>query len=144
MPQKQKTILVVEDDVTMREIVVQKLRSEGYNVLEAEHGKKGVKLATKEKPHVILLDLMLPEMDGFEVLSYIRNHQDKTVTEIPIIILTNLWSKDDVVKTKKMGVSAYIIKAYMTTEEIVEKVEEVLKSTADGKEEQKKASQKNK
>jgi DNA-binding response OmpR family regulator len=67
---------------------------------------------------------MLPEIDGFGVLERVR--KTKGISETPIIILTNLWSKEEIIKTKTLGVSAYIIKAYMTTEEILEKVKEVL------------------
>ncbi|HYE22418.1 MAG TPA: response regulator [Verrucomicrobiae bacterium] len=129
MAQKSKKILVVEDDVTMREIVVQKLKSSGYNVVEAEDGAKGIKLATKEKPDLILLDLMLPEVDGFGVLKEVRANKDENISKTPVIILSNLWSKEEIIKTKELGVQAYIIKAYMTTEEILEKVNDVLKQT---------------
>ncbi len=127
MAAKSKKILVVEDDVTMREIVVQKLKSSGFAVVEAEDGKKGVKTALKEKPDLVLLDLMLPEMDGFGVLSELRGNSDEKISKIPVIILSNLWSKEEIIKAKELGVSAYIIKAYMTTEEILDKVNDVLK-----------------
>jgi DNA-binding response OmpR family regulator len=127
MATKPKKILVVEDDVTMREIVVQKLQSAGYSVIEAEDGNKGVKLAFKEKPDLVLLDLMLPEIDGFGVLEKIRNHTDPGISRLAVIILTNLWSKNEIVKAKTLGVQAYIIKAYLTTEEILDKVNEVIK-----------------
>ena len=128
MATKPKKILVVEDDVTMREIVVQKLQSAGFGVLEAEDGKKGIKLALKEKPDLVLLDLMLPETDGFGVLEKIRTCGDPDVSKTAVIILTNLWSKNEIVKAKSLGVQAYIIKAYLTTEEILDKVNEVLKN----------------
>lgn len=108
----------------MREIVVQKLKSAGYTVVEAEDGDKGIKLAKKEKPDLVLLDLMLPEVDGFGVLAEIR--KDDKIKTTPVVILSNLWSKEEIIKTKELGVQAYIIKAYMTTEEILEKVNDVL------------------
>lgn len=123
---KQKKILVVEDEVAMREIVVEKLQKSGYKVTEAEDGQIAIDLAPKEKPDLILLDLMLPEVDGFGVLEFIRNHRDDRLKKTPVIILTNLWSKEEIIRTKSLGVSAYIIKAYMTTEEILEKINSVL------------------
>jgi DNA-binding response OmpR family regulator len=128
MATKLKKILVVEDDSTMREIVVQKLKASGFNVVEAEDGAVAIKTAEKEKPDLMLLDLMLPEVDGFGVLESIRGSTDKDLAQTPVIILTNLWSKEEIIKTKNLGVSAYIIKAYMTTEEILEKVNEVIKN----------------
>jgi DNA-binding response OmpR family regulator len=121
---KPKKILVVEDEISMREIVVEKLRMAGFNVLQAEDGAVAIKTIEKERPDLVLLDLMLPEIDGFGVLERVRKNKDVAAT--PIIILTNLWSKEEIIKTKMLGVSAYIIKAYMTTEEIMEKVKEVL------------------
>jgi DNA-binding response OmpR family regulator len=119
-------IAVVEDELTMREIMVEKLKSSGFDVVEAEDGLKAVKLIEKETPDLVLLDLMLPDLDGYGVLTKIRTNKTPAIAKMPVIILTNLWSKDEIVKTKKLGVSAYIIKAYMTTEEIVDKVKEIL------------------
>ena len=127
MAAKSKKIVVIEDDVTMREIVVQKLKTAGFNVIEAENGVEGLKSATKDKPDLMLLDLMMPEMDGFGVLTELRKNSDEKIANTPVIVLTNLWSKDEIIKTKQLGVSAYIIKAYMTTEEILEKVTELIK-----------------
>lgn len=128
MATKLKKILVVEDDSTMREIVVQKLKASGFNVVEAEDGAKAIKAIEKEKPNLILLDLMLPEVDGFGVLENIRANPDQDIAKTPVIILTNLWSKEEIIKTKNLGVSAYIIKAYLTTEEILDKVNEIIKT----------------
>jgi len=127
---KQKKVLVVEDELAMREIVVEKLQSSGFKAVQAEDGKEAIALAEKEKPDLILLDLMLPEINGFGVLEHIRKSDDPKFAKTPVIILTNLWSKEEIIKTKTLGVSAYIIKAYMTTEEIVDKVNEVLAAIA--------------
>jgi DNA-binding response OmpR family regulator len=125
-PQKQKKIAIVEDDIAMREIVVHKLSTNGYDVKEAEDGKAGIDLIVKEKPDIVLLDLMLPEVDGFQVLEKIRKNPDKDIAKTPIIILSNLWSNKDILKTKSLNVQAYMVKAYFTTEEILKKVQEVL------------------
>jgi DNA-binding response OmpR family regulator len=122
----QKKIVIVEDDAAMREIVVHKLSANGYNVVQAEDGKEGIDLIVKEKPDIVLLDLMLPEVDGFQVLQAIRKHEDKQVANTPIIVLSNLWSNKDILKTKALHVQAYMVKAYFTTEEIMKKVNEVL------------------
>ena len=121
-----KTIVIVEDDVAMREIVTHKLSNSGFIVKEAEDGKAGIDLIVATKPSLVLLDLMLPEVDGFKVLETIRRHSDPAVAKTPIIILSNLWSNKDILKTKALHVQAYMVKAYFTTEEILKKVQEVL------------------
>lgn len=124
--QKSTKIVMVEDDVAMREIVVHKLTTNGFEVKEAEDGQEGVDLIIKEQPDLVLLDLMLPEMDGFKVLETIRKNENKKVANTPIIVLSNLWSNKDILKTKALNVQAYLVKAYFTTEEILTKVKEVL------------------
>jgi CheY-like chemotaxis protein len=126
MPSKNKKILVVEDDITMREIVVSKLNSYGYKVVEADNGKKAVDMVTKEKPDLVLLDLMLPEMDGFAVLETLRKSSDSTVANTKVIILSNLWSKDDIERTKKLSIEQFMVKAYHTTEDILDEVNKIL------------------
>lgn len=121
-----KKIVMVEDDVAMREIVVHKLSTNGFTVKEAEDGQEGVDLIVNEKPDLVLLDLMLPEMDGFKVLETIRKHSDPKVAATPVIILSNLWSNKDILKTKALNVQAYLVKAYFTTEEILTKINEIL------------------
>ena len=123
---KNKKVLVVEDDITMREIVVAKLTSSGYTVVEAEDGKKAQEVWAKEKPDLVLLDLMLPEADGFTILENIRKHPDQKISSTKVIILSNLWSKDDIERTKKLSIEQFMVKAYHTTEDILEEVNKIL------------------
>jgi len=83
-----KKILIVEDDKFLRELIVKKLSSEGYEVPEAVNGEEGVKKIEEEKPDLVLLDLILPGMDGFEVLTQIKKNSE--LAQIPVIILSNL------------------------------------------------------
>jgi DNA-binding NarL/FixJ family response regulator len=69
---------------------------------------------------------MLPEVDGFKVLETIRAHQDPNISNTPVIILSNLWSNKDILRTKDLKVQAYMVKAYFTTEEILNKINEIL------------------
>jgi CheY-like chemotaxis protein len=119
-------ILVVEDDITMREIVVAKLVTSGFNVVEADNGKTALEVWEKEKPDLVLLDLMLPQMDGFGVLEEIRKHKDPKVSGTKVIILSNLWSKADIERTKKLTIEEFMVKAYHTTEDILEEVHKVV------------------
>jgi len=120
-----KTILVIEDDKFLRELITQKLIKEGYEISEAVDGEEGIKKIKEEKPGLILLDLILPEIDGFEVLS--RMKEDPAVSSIPVIILSNLGQKEDVERGLKLGAVDYLIKAHFTPGEIVEKIRNILK-----------------
>lgn len=120
-----KTILVIEDDKFLRELIAQKLLRENYDVSEAIDGEEGIKKIKEEKPDLILLDLILPGIDGFEVLA--QTKKDPAVASIPIIILSNLGQKEDIEKGLKMGATDYLIKAHFTPGEIIEKIKNVLK-----------------
>ena len=117
-------ILVIEDDTFLRELIVQKLLKEGYEIVEAVEGEDGIKKVTEENPDIILLDIILPGIDGFEVLKKIK--EDEKVKDIPVIILSNLGQQDDIDKGIKLGAKDYLIKAEFTPGEIVEKVRGVL------------------
>ncbi len=119
-----KKILIIEDDKFLRELIVQKLIKENYQTIEAVDGEEGVKKVKEEKPDLILLDLILPGIDGFEVLARVK--EDSAVASIPVIILSNLGQKDDVERGLKLGVAGYLIKAHFTPSEIINKIKEVL------------------
>ena len=120
-----KKILIIEDDKFLRELISKKLLKEGYNVSEAFDGEEGIKKVKTEQPDLILLDLILPGIDGFEVLSQMR--ADSNLTSIPVIILSNLGQKEDVEKGLKLGAVDYLIKAHFTPGEIIDKIRTVLK-----------------
>jgi len=121
----EKTILVVEDDKFLRELIVRKLTEEKFLILEAIDGEEGIKKIKEGKPDLILLDLILPGIDGFEVLSQIKKEQELSL--IPVIILSNLGQKNDVEKGLKMGAVDYLIKAHFTPGEIIEKIKNNLR-----------------
>ncbi len=118
-------ILIIEDDKFLRELISQKLMKEGYDVCEAIDGEEGIKQVQKENPDLILLDLILPGIDGFEVLSQIK--KDPVLAKIPVIILSNLGQKEDIEKGINLGADDYLIKAHFTPNEIIEKIKDVLK-----------------
>jgi DNA-binding response OmpR family regulator len=119
-----KKILVVEDDKFLRKVISLKLDREGYEVSEAVDGEKGAEKIKKEKPDLVLLDLILPGIDGFEVLSKVKT--DPVLSKIPIIILSNLGQKDDIEKGLKMGANDYLVKAHFTPDEIITKIKLIL------------------
>jgi DNA-binding response OmpR family regulator len=118
-------ILIVEDDKFVRELISQKLTEEKFEVSSAKDGEEGVLKIESEKPDLVLLDLILPGIDGFEVISKIRENPD--TESIPIVILSNLGEKKDVDRGIKLGANDYMIKAHFTPKEIVEKVRSILK-----------------
>jgi len=120
-----KRILIVEDDRFLRELIVKKLVNEGYDAIEAVDGEQGLQKTKEEKPDLILLDLILPGIDGFEVLALKKD--DASVSGIPVIILSNLGQKEDVEKGLGLGAVDYLIKAHFTPGEIIEKVRNILK-----------------
>ena len=119
-----KNILIIEDDEFFRELISKELISNGFGVLEAIDGQKGIEKAEESKPNLILLDLLLPNIDGFEVLSTLK--ANSMTSSIPIIILSNLDSKEDIEKGLKSGASDFLIKSQSTTNEIIAKVKSFL------------------
>jgi len=119
-------ILLIEDDKFLRELVIQKLGKEGYDVQEAAEGEGGLAKMKNEKPDLVLLDLILPGIDGFEVLRRIK--EDADLKSVPVIILSNLGQRDDVQKGIDLGAADYLIKAHFTPGEIVEKIRATLRA----------------
>lgn len=119
-------ILLIEDDKFLRELIIQKLGREGYEVAEAPEGEAGLSKMKEERPDLVLLDLILPGIDGFEVLS--RMKKDPSLASVPVIILSNLGQRDDVQKGIDLGAEDYLIKAHFTPGEIVEKIKVTLEA----------------
>lgn len=120
-------VLLVEDDAFLREICSKKLTKEGYTVYEAIDGEQALSGVESAKPDVILLDIILPAIDGFQILSQIRTNKDKKIAKVPVIMLSNLGQDDDIKKAMDMGANDYLVKAHFTTEEIIEKIKVLLK-----------------
>src|SRR3989339_1084030 len=116
----QAKILLVEDDETLLEMYSLKLRDEGFNLLTATDGLTALDLALKERPLVILLDIMMPKMDGFAVLVELR--KDTSMKQTPIVMLSNLGQQGDIDKGKELGATDYVVKASMTPTQVVEKI----------------------
>jgi len=123
MEKNNKKILIIEDDLILLGILVKKFKLEGFEILKAKNGQSGLELALKEHPELILLDIILPKMDGVTVLRELR--ADKWGKSASIIILTNLsevGSAEDI----KEDVSAYLVKSSWEISEVVRKVKEKL------------------
>jgi DNA-binding response OmpR family regulator len=117
-------VLLVEDDSFLLSMYTTKFELEGFEVLTADDGEKGVKLARDSGPNIILLDILMPNMNGFEVLEKLK--ADKNTSGIPVILLTNLNQKDEIEKGLRLGADDYLIKAHFMPSEVVEKIRKIL------------------
>lgn len=126
MQNSKAKILLVEDDIFLMNMYSTKFEIDGYEVFAADNGLDGLELAKEKQPHIILLDIMMPEMNGFEVLEKLK--ADPTTVKIPVIILTNINQQDDIQKGLSLGAVDYFIKAHFIPSEIVGKVEKILAS----------------
>ena len=121
---KQLHILLVEDDEFLTDIYHKKFEMEGFKTTTAENGEKGLEEMKKKKPDIVLLDILMPKMDGFTALE--RMKADPDTKDIPVILLTNLGQKDDVQKGLEKGANDYLIKAHFKPSEVVDKIKTVL------------------
>lgn len=124
MADTKEKILIVEDDMYINKMYQLKLNLEGYQVEIAENGRIGVEKAKRFKPNIMLLDILMPEMDGFEVLKAVK--EDKSTKDIPVLIMSNLGQEDHIQKGKELGAIGYIVKTQYTPAKVVETIKEVL------------------
>ncbi|HOK00833.1 MAG TPA: response regulator [Candidatus Pacearchaeota archaeon] len=119
-----KKILLVEDDPFLIDIYTSKLEKEGFSVKISESGEDCFKKINQEKPDLILLDIILPKIDGWEVLKKIKS--DEKLKNIKIIILSNLYQKEDIEKGLSLGADKYLIKANYDPKEVIEEIKKIL------------------
>lgn len=125
MAEKVKRVLIVEDESQILDVLVRKLKKEGFNTLQARDGKTGLKMALDEKPDLILLDIILPEMDGLTLLDKLR--ESEAGEDIAVIVLTNLESDEKLEESRKRGVHDYLVKTDWSLEDVIGKVKKALK-----------------
>ena len=117
-------ILIIEDESALQKTLGELFKREGYTIFNALNGEIGLSSAKKEKPDLILLDLILPKMNGFEVLESLKTEEE--TKNIPVIILTNLERNEDVDKALGLGATTYLIKANYDIKDVLEKVRNTL------------------
>lgn len=122
--ESKKKILIVEDDVFIRDIYQTKFSQEGFDVATAEDGVKALAILEQLVPDIILLDIIMPYMNGIEVLKSIKGNE--SLKDVPVIMLTNISEKEKVTEGTELGVSDYIIKSHFTPSEVVRKVNALL------------------
>jgi DNA-binding response OmpR family regulator len=124
MAEGARRILLAEDDRFLRKAAAARLRQGGFAVLTAVDGEEAVRVARAERPDLVLLDLIMPKIQGFEVLKALK--EDPATAFIPVIVLSNLGQERDVQRAMELGAVAYFIKAHLSLHELVQRVGEAL------------------
>lgn len=117
-------VLVVEDDSFLRKLLSDKLRHEGFELFEATNGQEALDFLKNNKPILMLLDLMMPGVDGFQVLESVR--RDERIKDLPVIVLSNVGEKNMIERVQQLGADDYLIKAHFVLDEIIERITKVL------------------
>ena len=125
MANGKKTILLVEDDTMISSMYGTKFEQSNFEVLMANNGADGLELALANKPDLILLDIIMPQLDGFTVLEKLK--ADPKTKNIPVILLTNLGTEEDIKKGQELGAKDYLVKANLTPAEVLDKVKKEFK-----------------
>ncbi len=126
METKKPIVALIEDDPLIAEMYTTKFTKEGYDIQHAADGAAGLEMVKKDTPSIILLDIIMPKMDGFQVLTELR--KDPAFKQTPVIMLTNLGQEEDVKKGRELGATDYFIKTNFTPAAIVDKVKGILKA----------------
>jgi len=120
-------ILLVEDDPLIVKIYTTRLTADGYQVFSAENGEAGLAVAEKETPDLIVLDIMMPRIDGYGVLEKVR--ANPRLKHIPILVYSNLAVDEEITRAKNMGANEFIVKADLSPTEMVNKIKSYLERT---------------
>ncbi|MFA5954340.1 MAG: response regulator [Patescibacteria group bacterium] len=119
-----KKILIIEDEAFLAEMYDTKFRDLGYTVILGHDGMQGVQLMKKERPDLVLLDIIMPGVDGYEVLKMVR--KDPETKDLLIVVLSNLGQEEEITKGLQLGADDYLVKSDLTPSQLVEKIESVM------------------
>ncbi len=117
-----KRILLIEDEKIMTDLLTKKLEKENYEVIVARNGKEGLELVRKEKPDLVLLDVIMPEMGGFEVMEEMNKDPELNLKKVPIIIISNSGQPVEIERALKLGVRDYLVKTHFDPQEVIDKI----------------------
>lgn len=131
MANKKQKILIIEDDRFLRKVYKDKLTRVGFDFIEATNGLEGTNKVISEKPDLILLDLILPKKNGFDVLVDLKRNPE--TKNIPVIILSNLGQELDIKRGFSLGAQDYLVKTDISLSEVVNKVKDVLTKSPNSK-----------
>jgi DNA-binding response OmpR family regulator len=126
MPEGAKRILLAEDDRFLRRAAEARLRQQGFEVLTATDGEEALRVARAEHPDLVLLDVVMPQLQGFDVLKALK--RDAVTSRIPVIVLSNLGQERDVEQAIALGAEAYLVKAHLSLQDLVQKIDATLAS----------------
>lgn len=118
-----KSVLLIEDDPFIADIYLTKLKESGFEVDFAEDGEKGLKKIQEKKPDILLLDIVLPNINGWELLRKIK--QDEKLKDIKVIILSNLEQKPEIEKGLNLGADKYLIKSHYTPSDVIVEIKKI-------------------
>jgi CheY-like chemotaxis protein len=124
--QNRKKVLIVEDDDQLRSSLADGLGLFGYEILEASDGERAVQIVVDSAPDLILLDLLLPKLDGFKVLERIRHYPKTEIAETKVVVLSNLWSNKDILRAQALKIDEYYVKANTEVKDVFQKVHSLL------------------
>lgn len=127
---KKIKVLIIDDDLFILDMYVLKFKNEGFEFDTAENGQIGLEKIRSFKPDAVLLDIVMPEIDGFEVLKNLNEEAKGSKLPFKVIFLTNFGEREDIKKGLMLGADGYIIKAHFTPQEVVSKVKEILEITS--------------
>jgi DNA-binding response OmpR family regulator len=124
MPELPKIILIVEDESSLMLVLHDRLRDEGFRIFQAANGQEALDLALKEHPDLIMLDLLMPVMDGVTMLKELR--KDEWGKEVKVLVLTNLSTDEKLDEVKEFGVEDYLVKSDWKIEDVVQKIKNLM------------------
>ena len=124
MPEGARRVLLAEDDRFLRRAAEARLRRHGLEVLTAVDGEEALRIARAERLDLVLLDVVMPKLEGFEVLKLLK--EDAATASIPVIVLSNLGQERDVAQAKALGAVAFLVKAHLSLQDLVDRVDAVL------------------
>jgi DNA-binding response OmpR family regulator len=120
MPEESKKIMIVEDDRFLSFLMKARLEKDGFTVLQVFDGEEAIQLLKTEKPSLVILDLIMPKVTGFEVLKTISMTPE--LARIPVVIVSNLAQDSDIEKARELGAKEYFIKVKVSIDDLVEKI----------------------
>lgn len=123
-----KKVAIIEDDREIKEMYKIKLELGGYEIVGTDNGSDALKLIENEKPDLVLLDLLLPEKDGYEILEELKTSKNEKVRSIPVVVISNLSNENDILEAKNLGAADFLVKAKINPASVLEKVDSVLKN----------------
>lgn len=119
-----KKILIIEDDKFLSQVLKGRLEKEGFTVLQAFDGEEGIAALKKELPSLVLLDIIMPKVSGFEILEQISI--DPQLQGVPIVVLSNLGQESDLQKVERLGIKHYFVKVQVPIDDLVETIKNLM------------------